>query len=97
MNIIKVLKVKCFVGPYKSKGVGRTKKIAKKQAAQLLIEQIDLNQHTPPSNVTHEINDKSKFNTITPKNIEGCNVLKFIDISSNQLLSSKKKCMQILK
>ncbi|KAF0748436.1 interferon-inducible double-stranded RNA-dependent protein kinase activator A [Aphis craccivora] len=50
--------VKCSAGPYESKGVGKTKKIAKQQAAQLLIEQNNSNQHTSSSNVeyvTHEM------------------------------------------
>lgn len=41
-NQERLFTVKCSVGPYESKGVGKTKKIAKKQAAQLLIEQINL-------------------------------------------------------
>ncbi|XP_027839889.2 interferon-inducible double-stranded RNA-dependent protein kinase activator A homolog [Aphis gossypii] len=97
-NKVRLFTVKCSAGPYESKGVGKTKKIAKKQAAQLLIEQNNLNQYTSRSNVTHKIVDKSKFNTITPKNIEVCDVLKFVDIISfNKLLSSKEECMQKLK
>ncbi|KAF0752268.1 interferon-inducible double-stranded RNA-dependent protein kinase activator A [Aphis craccivora] len=64
---------------YKSKGVGKTKNIVKKQAAKLLID-----------NIIHEIVDKSNFNTTTPKNIEVYDVLK-LWICSNQLLHLKKK------
>ncbi|KAF0754994.1 interferon-inducible double-stranded RNA-dependent protein kinase activator A [Aphis craccivora] len=72
----------CSAGPYESKGVGKTKKIAKQQAAQLLIEQNNSNQHTSCSNVeyvTHEM-----FEIVDNRGF-------------NQLLSSKKNLMQKLK
>ncbi|KAF0756216.1 interferon-inducible double-stranded RNA-dependent protein kinase activator A [Aphis craccivora] len=91
----------CSLGLHKSMGKGHVKKIAKQQAAQLLIEQIDLNQETSSmsrKNITHEIVDKGKFNMITPTiNIEVCDDFKFMNLGFNQLLSSEKKWVQKLK
>ncbi|KAF0765640.1 interferon-inducible double-stranded RNA-dependent protein kinase activator A [Aphis craccivora] len=50
----------CSAGPYKSMSKDHAEKIAKKQAAQLSLEQINLNQqtYTSRSNIKHEIVDK---------------------------------------
>jgi len=69
----------CSAGPYKSMSKDHAEKIAKKQAAQLSLEQINLNQqtYTSRSNIKHEIVDKGKLNMITLTNIEVCDDFMF--------------------
>jgi len=94
-----VFTVLCSAASYKSISKDHAKKIAKKQAAQLSLEQINLNQQTymSRSNITHEIVDKCKLNMTTPTNIEVCDDFMLINLGSNQLLSSEKNCVQKLK
>uniref|UniRef100_A0A2H8TCN7 Interferon-inducible double stranded RNA-dependent protein kinase activator A A n=1 Tax=Melanaphis sacchari TaxID=742174 RepID=A0A2H8TCN7_9HEMI len=90
----------CSVGPYKSTGLADAKQVAKKQAAQLVLNQINMNQQktsTPSRNFTHETADNSMGDMITPTNIDLCNIFKLTNLYSNQLLSSKNECVQKLK
>ncbi|KAE9524507.1 hypothetical protein AGLY_015095 [Aphis glycines] len=50
----------CSARPYKSKGVGKTKKIAKNQTAYSMLNQININQHK--TNNTYSSNERGKMN-----------------------------------
>lgn len=85
----------CSVGLHKSMGKGHAKKIAKQQAAQLLIEQIDLNQETSSMsrrNITQEIVDKG-FNQLLSsekkwvQKLKECNSLDELNMSGFEMLT----------
>ncbi|XP_027847065.1 interferon-inducible double-stranded RNA-dependent protein kinase activator A homolog isoform X1 [Aphis gossypii] len=95
----------CSVGPHKSMGKGHAKKIAKKQAAQLLLEQISLNQETSSMshrNITHEIVDKG-FNQLLSsekkwvQKLKECNSLDELNMSGFEFLTklAYEKCLSI--
>lgn len=80
----------CSAGPYKSKGEGNTKRIAKHRAAQLTYNKINF-QCGPPNQFT------SNDNINLSKNFDKIDVINFVRLCSSQLKLSKNKYVKILK
>ncbi|CAI6352641.1 unnamed protein product [Macrosiphum euphorbiae] len=92
--------VVCSVGPYKFTGVGNSKQLAKNQAAQIVCDQIDLDQQNNTSvlhsDYTHDTADK-KSNAMKRKKGDQCNRVHPMKIWYKQISSSNKECVQKLK
>jgi len=91
----------CLAGPYKSTGVGNSKQLAKNQAAQIVCDQIILDQQNNTSllhsNYTRDKIDKYKPNVMKLKNVEQCDCVYPMKLWYEQISSSNKECMQKLK
>ncbi|XP_003245358.1 interferon-inducible double-stranded RNA-dependent protein kinase activator A [Acyrthosiphon pisum] len=92
----------CSAGPYKSTGVGNSKQLAKNQAAQIVCDQINLDQQNNTSvlhsNYAHDKADQfSQSNVMKLKNDDQCDRVYYMKIWYKQMSSSNKECVQKLK
>jgi len=91
----------CSAGPYKSTGVGNSKQLAKNQAAQIVCDQMNLDQQNNTSvlhsNHAHDEADKIKSNVMKLKNVDQCDWAYPVNIWYKQISSSNKECVQKLK
>ncbi|XP_022166868.1 uncharacterized protein LOC111031296, partial [Myzus persicae] len=88
----------CTAGPHKSRGIGNSKQIAKNQAAKFVYDQINSDQQKTSTLHTNFTRDKAKkSNTRNMRDFDPYESIHQFKLWCNQLSSSNKECVQILK